>query len=97
MEARTSKVMCIYIYISHCEALPECFSAGKDILRVILHARPLEAVVPSTWKETPVTPGSPEAELRGHVAGAGSWKGSVTLIITHFLCPEQGAVAGVML
>lgn len=75
------------LYTCHWEALPECFSIGKDSLRVLLHARPLEAGVPSTWKETPVPPGSPEAEVR-------SWKGSATLAVTHFLCPQQGAVAG---
>ena len=39
----------------------------------------------------------PRGRARGHAAGAGSWKGSATLAVTHFLCPEQGAIAGVTL
>lgn len=54
--------------------MPERSSAGKDSLRVILHAWPQEAGAPSTWKETPVTPGSPEAELWGAHPGPGHGK-----------------------
>lgn len=39
----------------------------------------------------------PRGRAPGHAAGARSWKGSATLAVTHFLCPQQGAVARVML
>lgn len=66
-----------------------CLSVSLVEKGVIFHAHPEELVIPARGRKLQFLQAAPGQSC-------GSWKGSGSLAVTHFLCPKRGARSGVM-